>query len=129
MLTLSSLAANFMVSSPPSPLFLGADASLALVRPPPPPKTGTSHALENSVYDGDIEDGNQRREFRRAGHRRRVLEQGLAQISSAEQDHADPLPESGSFFPDLPKEEDLGQLGGLTLDEYVITIVFRKDYP
>ena len=53
----------------------------------------------------------------------------MAQISSAEQDHADPLTEPGSFFPDLPEEEDFGQLGGLTLDEYVITIVFRKDYP
>ena len=36
-----------------------------------------------------------------------------------EQEHTEPLPEPGSFFPDLPEEEDFGQLGDLSLDEYV----------
>ena len=130
MLTPSSLAATFVVSSPPILLLLGVGSSLALVRPaPPPPTTETRHALEDSIYDRDIKDKHQRREVRRARRQRRVLEQGLAQISSAEQDHADPVPEPGNFCPDLPEEEDFRQLGGLTVDKYVITTVVRKDYP
>ena len=36
-----------------------------------------------------------------------------------EQQRAESQQESGSFFPDLPEEEDFGQLGDLSLDEYV----------
>lgn len=72
---------------------------LVLLATPRTPSATSTHADNNTVYDGDIEDASERHQARIARRRRRVLERGLAQMISAEQQpQAIPMGEPENFF-------------------------------
>ena len=95
-------------------------ANMVYSRPPraPPPSD------IDTMYEGDIEDASGSHDATSARHRSRIMDRGVNEIFSAEeQPQAVGEQEPGHFFPPMPEDqEDFGMNSGLTLSQRMFNL-------